>query len=351
MDFLMYSRFITAAGVAASLLACVPELDSDEATVRAPRVLAVIADPPEAAERQTVRYRALVADERGAVQGAGLAWFHCLAQKPLAELGPISPDCLNFASGRLAPVGQGDRVETQVPADACSLFGPNPPQPMAGEPPGRPVDADESGGFRLPVVLGVQTAAGTEVALHEQRIACGLAGVSPSLAAEFSRRYHLNENPRVAELRVRRASGEVQPVAEGAPLLAQPGEVLELELAWPACPTTDACGDGVCGPDETTASCAGECQPLRGCGGQERYLDFDRERSELTVRRESLRVSWYATSGSYESERTGVSADDVAGVSRNVWTAPVQASDATLWLVLRDSRGGVGVRQLGVNVR
>ncbi len=339
--------------VALALAACVPELDVDEAIVRTPRLLAIQAEPAEVAPgpSQPVVYRALVADANGARGDAALTWFHCLAQKPLAELGPVSRDCLRTDSGQLTGLGQGARVTATLPTTACALFGPNPPPPVADQPPGRPVDADESGGYKLPVVVGMNLDSTSAVSLYEQRILCGLPGVSPELSVEYALRYHRNENPSVRELRAARASGEVVAIGEQA-LEVAANERLQLEVVWPDCPAVDACGDGVCGPDESRTSCAeAECTGPTGCGGQERYLYFDREQRVLSVRREALRVAWYGTAGEYEHERTGVSEQELASSSANVWTAPAQPGNYTLWAVLRDSRGGVGVRQMAAIVR
>jgi hypothetical protein len=88
-----------------------------------------------------------------------------------------------------------------------------------------------------------------------------------------------------------------------------------------------------------------------GCAGQERYLWFDRERQKLSIRRESVRVAWFATAGRYADERTGVDEEATAPRSQNQWTAPGKAQDLTLWVVLRDARGGVGFRELKVHVK
>lgn len=332
--------------------ACVPELDTDESTVVAPRVLAIQALPAESAPsaQQPIRYLALVADQNGVRTDGALTWFQCSAQKPLAELGPVSADCLDVESGKLTLFGQGQTVEGKLPANACAVFGPNPPMPVGDAGAGRPVDADESGGYKLPVVVGLGTQAGTAVTLYEQRILCGLANVAPALSLSFAQRYHVNENPAVRELRVVRADRS-EPLAEQSTLEVAAGERVELELAWADCPEVDACGDGLCGPDETAMACTQDCAPMRGCGGQERYVDLDRQRGELVVRREALRVAWYATAGVYDDERTGVSEGERASGSKNGWQAPSKPGSATLWAVLRDSRGGVGFRQVTVSVR
>lgn len=332
--------------VALSLTACVPELDSDESRVAAPRVLAVIAEPAEAPPNAKVRYRALVADANGTRRDLGLGWFHCLAQKPLAELGPISRDCLYADRGTLAPLGAGQEVEATIPPESCALFGPNPPMPMGDEPPGRPVDADETGGYALPIIAGLEGSA----VLYEQRVSCGLSGVAPDVALAYGTRYHANTNPAPSALEVLRGGVVVAPAADGSVELA-PGEQVELALTFPACPLSDACGDGVCGADETAAACVADCAPVRGCGGAERYVQLDRERGELTVRREALRVAWFSTGGTLDDERTGLSEQAVEQRSRNGYVAPTTPGRSTIWAVLRDSRGGVGTVELALVTR
>jgi hypothetical protein len=125
---------------------------------------------------------------------------------------------------------------------------------------------------------------------------------------------------------------------------------LTFEARWDECPESDTCGDGVCGPEESRLSCSADCAEPVGCRGAERYVWFNQQSRSLETRRESVRVAWYATAGSYEHERTGVEEDDPRPRSRNVWTAPL-AGQATLWLVIRDARGGVGTFQVSVHLR
>lgn len=328
-------------------LGCVPDLDTDEALVTEARVLAVIGEPAEPTPGQTVNYRALVADAQGVVEDAEINWFLCGATKPLAELGPINRKCLSRRSGELTSLGSGLSVSATVSFNICSSFGPNPPPPMPDEPPGRPADPDETGGYKFPVVLGH----GKEIVLYEQRVLCGLAGAAPATASDFTRRYRPNANPAVEALRVQGASGDFQTIAEGEALEVAAGEELRIEVRWPSCPEEDVCGDGICGIDDDRSSCDEDCSPVVGCGGRERYLWLDPEERALKVRRESMRVAWFATGGTYEDERTGVDEDASRDRSDNRWTAPSRAGSYTLWTVLRDSRGGVGYRTQAVIVR
>jgi hypothetical protein len=331
--------------------ACVPELDVDESIVKGPRVLAIQAEPAEAKPNELVRYRALLVDENGARDHGELSWYFCTAPKPLAELGPINQDCLTGDHDALSEIGEGLETDGELPAQACSLFGPNPPPPVGDEPPGRPLDPDQTGGFKLPVMLGVGAVKDRDILLYEQRIACGIAGVTSRVSIDFTQRYHRNENPAVSQLEITRASGTKQVVAEDDVLEVARGEMLRLAARWPDCPTRDVCGDGLCGPDETTLGCEEDCATLVGCQGQERYVWLDTQSRTLSVRRESMRAAWYATAGTLEEERTGKDEGEPGRDSTNTWTAPGRAGTLHLWVVLRDARGGVGFRALAVRVR
>ncbi|MDB4971960.1 MAG: hypothetical protein JWN48_301 [Myxococcaceae bacterium] len=340
--------------LALSAVACVPDLDSDEATVREPRVLAIIANPPESApsQQQTIHYSALVADGNGVRSDLDLAWFQCVAQKPLAELGPVNRTCLQNGSDKLVLIGSGENVDGKLPSNACSLFGPNPPTPAAGQPAGRPVDPDVSGGYKVPLIIGLNSTVNSQAVLYEQRITCGIANVAPATNVEFNQRYHSNQNPAVSLLLAARAStGMQQQLAADEALQVAANELVTFAVVWDTCPTADACGDGVCGPDETATLCAGDCTRPVGCGGQERYVDLDRQSGQLIDRRELMRVAWYATGGTYDAERTGTSDEDLRNSSQNGWRAPAQPGTYTLWAVLRDSRNGVGYRQFTVAVQ
>src|SRR5690606_33193541 len=136
---------------------------------------------------------------------------------------------------------------------------------------------------------------------------------------------------------VMRANGESVLLRADESLDVTAGEGLLLEARWDDCPLIDTCGDGVCGPDESRMTCGADCATAQGCSGAERYLWFDGQSRELEVRREGMRVAWYATGGSYETERTGVDEEKQSTRSRNRWIAP-GAGSAMLWLVIRDAR-------------
>jgi hypothetical protein len=339
---------VTAAALVAS--ACKPDLDQTISIVTEPVVLAVRSDPPEALPRGKVTYTVLYVDRSGPVAKPAIDWAFCDARKPLAELGPVNTKCLAPSGTWLSPLGTGSQVNGDIPSDACKNFGPDVPVPVMDQPPGRPVDADPTGGYFQPVRV---VAPGNAITLAETRLSCGLAGAPPDVAVDFGHRYHDNENPSVASLSV------VTGTSAGAPLRttgsgtnpAVAGAHLALRVAWASCPTTDACHDGVCGPDETSTGCPADCAMPRGCSGAERFVAFDAETQALADQRESVAVAWFATGGSFDSDRTGRGSTDTATTSDNGWTAPAGAGPVHLWVVLRDDRGGIGWAEYVLDVR
>lgn len=317
---------------------CTPDLDDRVSLVKGPRVLAVAATPAEAAPGAEVSFSALYVDPEGERSGDDLSWALCTARRLLTELGPVAPACLVPTSPALVPLGAGTKVAGTLPLDACRLFGPDRPEPKAGEPAGRPVDPDPTGGYHQPVRLRLPDDA---YVTGSARLACGIGGATPAQAATFKARYRPNEAPQITKLVLRRGSGAEEPLAS-EPEVAK-GERVTLSVAWPGCPAKPACGDGVCLPDEDAEGCAADCEKPQGCGGAETYLFFDPDRRVLTSRREGMRVAWFVTAGALEEERTGRDeAEADKTTSDNGWIAPAASGEVRVWVVLRDDRGGVG---------
>jgi hypothetical protein len=367
---------------ASALGSCKPDLDDVVSTITTPRVLAVqsqllVAPPAGAAAAgapseeaevrptETMQLTALSVDPSGRTTGAAIDWAFCNARKPLAELGPVNRDCYASSGDWFTELGMGGTVSAAVPRTACQLFGSDAPQPKLGEPPGRPVDPDPTGGYYQPARLLAPGTAPETVTIAETRILCTLASFSPEVVAAYQQRYHRNTNPAIAALGV---AGAPAPWAEApTPNEVAVGEVVTLEVSWSACPTVDVPDDGVCGPDETGTAC-GTCGPdvaetrhdccvdtncvhALGCRGAERYVALDPATGALVDRREAIGVAWFTTGGSFAVARTGRSDDDVASTSDNTWRAPDVPGPVTIWVVLRDDRGGVGWREYAVEVR
>ena len=62
-------------------------------------------------------------------------------------------------------------------------------------------------------------------------------------------------------------------------------------------------------------------------------------------------MAWYASAGVLDLERSGRAADDLATVVDNSRQAPAAPGRATLWMVVRDDRGGVDRAELRGDVQ
>lgn len=282
---------------------CRPDIDAPLSLVTDTRILAVQAEPAEAAPGETVSYQALVVSPTGTVAGAPVAWSFCTLAKPPGENSVVNPACLTEG---LAPAGPtGPVLVAATPAEGCALFGP------AAPPPARPRDPDATGGYYQPLRATFDPGP----AIFLSRITCELAQASAQVAAEFRARYRPNRNPRLVPASLRAsliaAPGPV-PGEEGQPVALDrlpAGQRVRFEIDWQA----DAA---------------------------ETYPVFDPLTQSLIDHRETLRVSWFATAGAFAAEHTGRGEEDTALSSDNVWTAPAGAGPVDLWVVLRDARGG-----------
>jgi hypothetical protein len=333
----LVNRAAAVLAAAALVSGCKPTLDDTSPLVTAPRVLAVQSSPAEVTPGNDVTYTTLFVDATGKASAAPLSWALCTLRKPLTELGPVSPDCLVEQADWLVPLGDGTTTQGTIPKDACRNFGPDTPDTKAGEPPGRPVDPDLTGGYYQP--LRVKVGAGDVVAYAaaETRLTCGVAGASQDQVVELKKRRRPNTNPALAGVSV---SGGA-PLGDLGAFDVAPGARVSLSARWPACPTAAVCGDGVCSPDEDDKACPDDCKDQKGCAGAEIYAFFDPTTHVNETATEAMRVSWFSTAGSFDASHTGP-VDTQTPASANVFVAPAGPGDVTLWVVLRDDRGGVG---------
>ena len=277
---------------------CVPDFGDSPSLVTSPRVLAVLAEPPEAGVGESVALRVLVASPAGPIADAAPAWAFCFAPKPLADNNVVGPACLDDQS--IKPIGAA--VMAVMPFDACSRFGPDvPPQP-AGQPPLRPHDPDVTGGYYQPVRADL---AGLPPTFSRLRVTCNLAGATAAVAAEFRTRYRPNHNPRIARIAAFDGANEL-------PLDRLPaGGRVRLVATF--------------APD------AAEFYPV-----------LDVPKGILTDRRESLRASFFITGGHLDKERPGEFIEGATGAEAG-WTLPAGPTVLPFWVVVRDERGGVDV--------
>jgi hypothetical protein len=168
-----------------------------------------------------------------------------------------------------------------------------------------------------------------------------VSGASSDDVVVFRARYHVNTNPVISAATI---GGAPLVGGDGSPTPVTAGATVRIHVEWPTCPATDTCGDGVCGADESKADCADDCggQTPKGCTGAERYVFYDSQARSVVVLREDMRVSYYATGGTFAQDRTGVTGDDGSVFTENDLTLPTTTGSIRLWLVLRDARGGIG---------
>jgi hypothetical protein len=277
-------------------ISCKPDFGVRESLVDREEVIAVRTDPPEAKPGDAVTFSVLVAAPSGTVAAPPTAWAWCATPKLLTDNGAVSAAC---AKDGVVPVGvTGGAVAAAIPESACFDFG---PETRSADQ--RPRDPDVTGGYFQPIRA---TVGGDVVAFGFARIACNLANTSGDLAADFRARYVPNKNPTLAPL--------------GAPAEAARGSRIMIRTSW--------------APEDA-----------------ETYLVLDAAAQALVTRRESMRVSWYATAGSFEHDRTGRTEEDPESFTEDAWTAPDAPGPVHLWAVLRDARGGVAFASANVDVR
>jgi hypothetical protein len=329
----MVRRAVLAATMLA-LGACAPKLNDRTFLVTHETVLAVRAEPAEAPPGAQITYTALVATPTGEL-AAPIDWAFCTERAPLASLGTVNVDCLAASGDAITPFGTpGTTATGTLPMNGCRVFGPEVPTVGPHDPPGRPVDPDETGGYYQPVRL-LDASTPSAPAIERTRIACGLGNGSGDDRAMFGMRYRPNHNPDVAEVELTIDGGApitVDPATPSAPIAVPTGAHVALRAAWPECPTDLA------------------SLPEGGCAGSEPYLVFDAVAQQLTERREAMRVSWHATAGVLDRDGTGRDASDLERTSDDTWTAPDAAGPAWIWVVVRDARGGVGWLRVDLDV-
>jgi hypothetical protein len=310
-----------------------------------------------------VQYRLLVGGVDGTVMSPYADWSYCTQPKATNELNDVSPAC--FGEGDfIVPIGSGVSPTGKLPVNACAQFGPDVPQPSSGsgsdasgnavtQTQGRPTDADSTGGYYQPVILDVRTGGVQISTLGETRVTCGLAGSTGEQFAEYMERTKTNENPQLSAVIVTSlGDAELSPEDAPEPLAVSAAQVLTLRASWPSCPSVASCGDGICSPGEAIQDCPADCTTPVGCAGSEPFAYLDPEDHVLVDRHESMRVSWFASRGSFYADHSGRPESEFTETSSdNTWTAPNEPGPVFMWVVLRDDRGGVDWQSFKVNVQ
>jgi hypothetical protein len=335
---------------------CKPEFDDRNSQITSVRIIGARSVPAEVQPGKPAAYDVLVVGPEGTISDAPIDWAFCTEPKPVNELNDVSILCFRQSADWIVPLGVGEDVSGKTPKNGCNQFGPDVPQADPGQPPGRPADPDSTGGYYQPLRLILPQGDGYLLGLAETRLVCGLPGATQEVLKDFSDRYRPNENPTLTGVDVVGATTTPLTPDDGTtpPLAVGRGQALTLRASWPACPETAACGDGICSPGEDVTSCADDCptKGAKGCGGAEPYVYFDPVSRTLVDRHESMRVAWFATGGSFDSDHTGREEDEYTSTSSDDgWTAPEATGTVHLWVVLHDARGGVDWKSFVIDVQ
>lgn len=313
---------------------CRPSVGQPISQINGPAILAVKAEPAEVDLTSTgtnflVNYEALAVDMSGRVPASTadinspLLWATCTQPKPPTENNSVSSGCLDETA---FPPVEGTSMTTYsalAPSNACSLFGPSSPAPTdPNQPSDRPRDPDVTGGYYLPIRVELSIPAGlgragmstadSLVSFQMQRIQCGLAAAPATAIREYGATYKLNNNPVLASLTVQPPGASAVDIpatpTASAPIAAANGQTLSLAANW--------------SPDSV-----------------ETYPAWDVLNLVLVTHRESMRVSWYATGGTFEHDVTGRGEDETETSTENTWKSDAPGL-VHMWLVLHDARGG-----------
>jgi hypothetical protein len=288
------------------LAACEPALDQRLDVIASPRILAITSSPAEVVAGAAASYTILAASPSGPLTTAP-SWDLCTAPKPPTDDDSVSTGCIDTQSALVA-LGTGPTATATIPANACMQFGPD-------VPPGgfRPRDPDSTGGYYQPVRASADDI-DAGLAFGFTRITCNLPGVTAELLSEYLTEYVANQNPTLEPLALAQGDAPIAPAAVPA------SSAITLTAAWPA-------------------------------QAVESYLYYDPVSQTLITRREAMRVSWFTTAGAIAVDASAVGEGDDALTVSTTWTTPSTPGAVWLWLVLRDSRGGMATQTVAVTVQ
>jgi hypothetical protein len=126
---------------------------ADAALVDGLRLLAVVAEPPQATAGQTVSLNAYAVDTHGGP--VAITWSACL----LPNRGAIDPGCITGTDGGngLQPLGEGEAITATLPPFSLDALGP----------------ADATGNVYLPIVVHLSSPDDRVDAVYRLRVAGG----------------------------------------------------------------------------------------------------------------------------------------------------------------------------------
>jgi hypothetical protein len=317
----VYGRTICVAGFVAGVAACKPSVGQPPYRITDSTLLAVYGSPSEVKPNASVTYSFLIGSPAGTVTDVSAFWDVCETPKPPSESNAVASACAQPPDAGASSVGQTFTVA--MPSKACQLFGPIAPTPAPGQPAVRPRDPDSTGGYYLPVQVWLpDLPSGPAEGFAFERISCNLANAPASAITDYNSRYQPNISPGIDHTDIVDASGRT-------PFESVDGMVQTVSVISGASVVIEAA-----------------LMP----GSAETFAYYDATTETVVDQQESLHMSWFVTGGTFEHDRTGVAAGDSSTSTNNRWTAPSLPGTVNLWLVLRDSRGGVASKSYAITV-
>jgi hypothetical protein len=297
-------------------LGCKPEVGQAPSLITDYALLAVKGDPAEAKPDENVVYSFLLASPSGTVTDATAGWDVCETPKPPAENSSVASACNPPEPG----AATGQTFAAPVLTKACMLFGPIAPPVATGQPSIRPRDPDSTGGYYLPVrVKFPALATGSLTGFAFERITCNLANAATDIVDDYNKRYQPNNHPGIAATDVIRADGSSFNLDSGSPTIA-PGESVVFQATF---------ADG-----------SAETFPV---------LNPDRRRAGGPDREPVHVLVCYIRIVCTRPHRRGRHRD--RHFDQQYLESPGHGRDnGTLWLVLRDSRGGTAFKSYSIQM-
>ncbi len=275
--------------------ACGPSFDPPELLTE-PRLLAVVAEPPELASGDKTTLTALHHPLSGA---ATYEWAYCTRTSGSAAA--VSPDCItNDTASYLLPIGTGETVDFTMPAFPPNQFG----------------LPDATFGVYLPIRVrmkaelktGNTTEIKTETGIYRLRYNVPIPMVP----------LPKNQNPRLTGIYVVPDDGSAPPTG----------------------PTQTAL-------DEKTPYSWNGARPLKlrtvlADGSLEMYpiLQGDLKNPAVKVVTETIDFQWYADAGTLTPATTGPERPDTELQFAKEKTPPPAGTEINVYIIARDERGG-----------
>lgn len=280
--------------------------------IRALSIIAVRAQPAEVAGGETVRLEAAVADPAGMGRPVRLDWTYCALPVPIDDF--VDKRCiLEDSAPFLVPLGQGPVIDVtvpQIPRGPCAFAGGSAAAlpPLCPQGLGTP---DFTWGFYINVRLTTQAGNQKFVTIYPLRYAW------PPGIPYLSER---NRNPALGDLYAAAAGSDgrvlgLGPIRDGAEIPADSRIALHPVLIPGSAETYR-----IPNPEALAA------KPMPTALDQ-----------IFAPTREKLRITWFATAGSFAADTTGENINDT------VLTLPKEtpAGPLDVWAVVRDERQGV----------